>query len=361
MGSFELAFLPGDGIGPEVGEAAVEVLRAAVERNGGSLRVRTLPVGWSAVEDHGEPLPDRTLEACREADAVFLGAVGSPEADGEPPERRPETGLLRLRKGLGCYANLRPARVSEALTASTPLREEVVRGTDFLVVRELAGGLYYGEPRHEGDPSVNTMVYGRDEIERIARVAFEAAGERRGRVTSVDKANVLEVSRLWRRVVQEVAGDYPEVELDHMLVDRAAMELVLHPTRFDVLVTENLFGDVLSDEAAAVVGSLGVLGSASLGGTTDLYEPVHGSAPDIAGRGVANPMGAIASASLLLRHTFEMRREADAVDAAVEAVLDDGHRPADLASAGEDGVGTRAFTRRVLEALNAAGTPSSAA
>lgn len=346
-----IAVLPGDGIGPEVSEAAIQVLRAAVERAGRELETRTLPVGWAAVQEAGDPLPATTLEVCRQSDAVFLGAVGTPEADDAPPERRPERGLLRLRKGLGCYANLRPARIPSALLAASPLREEVARGVDFVVVRELAGGLYYGEPRKEGDPAINTLTYARDEVERIARVGFETARERGGHLTSVDKANVLEVSRLWRRVVDEVSADYPDVELEHMLVDRAAMELVLRPTRFDVILTGNLFGDILSDEAAAVVGSLGVLGSASLGGTTDLYEPVHGSAPELAGRDVANPMGAIASVSLMLRHTFGMGAEAASVDASVERVLDEGHRTADLAAEGEPTLGTQAFGERVAEAV----------
>ena len=353
MSEVTIAVLPGDGIGPEVSEAAVRVLRAAVERSGGTLETRTLPVGWTAVQESGDPLPEETVAGCRDAHAVFLGAVGSPEADDEPPERRPETGLLRLRKALGCYANLRPARIPDALVGASPIREAVVRDTDFLVVRELAGGLYYGEPRSEDDPAVNTLTYSRAEVERIARVAFEAAAARRGRLTSIDKANVLEVSRLWRRVVEEVAADYPEVELDHMLVDRAAMEVVLRPTRFDVILTGNLFGDILSDAAAAVVGSLGILGSASLGGGTDLYEPVHGSAPELAGRDVANPMGAIASMSLLLRHTLTMVEAADAVDAAVESVLAAGHRTADLADGREDPVGTVEFGRRVAEAVAA--------
>ncbi|MFP3948806.1 MAG: 3-isopropylmalate dehydrogenase [Longimicrobiales bacterium] len=356
--SMKIAVLPGDGIGPEVTDVAIRVLRAVAERTGRTLEAETHPVGWTAVQEAGDPLPAATEKACLDADAVFLGAVGSPEADDAPKEHRPETGLLRLRQLLGCYANLRPARVSEALVSTSPVRADIVRGTDFLVVRELAGGLYYGEPRNEGpeegdDPAVNTLVYRRSEVERIARVAFEAARTRQGRVTSVDKANVLEVSRLWRRVVDEVAADYPDVELDHMLVDRAAMELVLRPTRFDVILTGNLFGDILSDEAAAVVGSLGVLGSASLGGSTDLYEPVHGCAPELAGRDVANPIAAIASVALMLRHTFSMHEEADAVDDAVEELLAEGRRTADLAARGERSLGTRAFGNAVLEKLGA--------
>jgi len=354
-----VAILPGDGIGPEVTEAAFSVLQAASERFGLSFDTSSHPVGWTAVQATGSPLPDATLEACRRADAVFLGAVGHPDADGEPPGRRPEAGLLKLRKELGCYANLRPARIYAALQDQSPVAPERVRGTDLLLVRELAGGLYYGEPRgwdQAAGRAVNTLVYTRPEIERIARVAFELARGRRRHVVSVDKANVLDVSRLWREVVTEVGSEYPDVRLDHMLVDRAAMELVIRPAAWDVWLTANLFGDILSDEAGAVVGSLGLLGSASLGDGVGLYEPVHGSAPDIAGQDKANPVGAIASIAMMLRHSFGLGEPADAVEHALERVLGAGLRTSDLLGVGGgETVGTRAFADAVAGAVRGQG------
>ena len=351
-----LAVLPGDGIGPEVTDAALEILEAVAEPAAIELVVERFPVGWAAVRESGDPLPPDTREGVLAADAVFLGAVGDPEADGEPPERRPETGLLELRKLLGCFANLRPARWIPALENSSPLRPERVRGMDFLIVRELSGGLYYGRPRsldRSGDEprAVDTLPYSASEIRRVARVAFEAAGRRKGRVVSVDKANVLDTSRLWREVVDEVAGEFGDVELEHMLVDRAAMELVLRPTYFDVILTENLFGDVLSDEAAAVTGSIGLLASASLGTGPGLYEPVHGSAPDIAGKGVANPLAAILSAAMLLEHSAGRPDAARWIEGAVEDVLEAGVRTPDLAAAGEEPAGTEAVTQKVEEAV----------
>lgn len=353
-----LALLPGDGVGPEVVGAAMRVLEAALHTRGLRLEVATRPVGWAAVRARGTPLPDDTLEACLAADAVLLGAVGHPDAGDAPPARRPEAGLLTLRRALGCWANLRPARVTDALLAASALRPERVRGTDLLVVRELGGGLYYGEPRDDdGDQAWNTLTYTAAEVRRIADLAFRLAARRRGRVTSIDKANVLETSRLWRRVVEEVSRAHPGVGLDHMYVDRAAMELTLHPTRFDVVLTSNLFGDILSDQAAGLVGSLGTLGSASLGGGTDLYEPVHGSAPEIAGTGRANPMGALASVSLMLRTTFDLADLADEIDAAVDACLHRGIRTDDLAAVGAPDapppVGTDDFADAVVDRLNA--------
>jgi 3-isopropylmalate dehydrogenase len=347
--------LGGDGIGPEVTAAAMQVLEAAVRDEGVRVTLDERPVGWTAVVQTGSPLPDETLRACTAADAVFLGAVGHPDAAGQPRERLPETGLLALRKALDCWANLRPVRVPPSLVGVSALRAERVRGTDVLILRELGGGLYYGEPREDrGDKAFNTMVYSDHEVRRMARLALTLARGRRGRVTSVDKANVLEVSRLWRRVVDETVAEAGEgIEVDHMLVDRAAMELVLNPTRFDVLLTENLFGDILSDQAGALVGSLGALGSASLGDGTDLYEPVHGSAPDIAGRGIANPLGAIDSVALMLRHTFHMDEAARRVERAYEAALADGIRTGDLAEPGMKKASTLEFTDAVLERLEA--------
>jgi 3-isopropylmalate dehydrogenase len=340
---WRLAVLGGDGVGPEVTEASLEVLRATAERFGHELTADLKEVGFAAYEQFGTPLPEDTLAACRSADAVLLGAVGDPRSEGVPVELRPEAALLALRKEMGCYANLRPVRLLPALASASPLRPEIVDGTDLVIVRELAGGLYYGEPRgpiEDGRAAVDTMKYHQDEVVRIAKMAFETARGRRKSVLSVDKANVLHSSRLWRRVVDEVAEEYPDVECDHMLVDRAAMELLLNPSTFDVMLTPNLFGDVLSDEAAAVVGSIGLLASASIGSGGGIFEPIHGSAPDIAGTGTANPLAMILSAALLLRHVYSLDEESAAIESAVEQVLEDGLRTRDLARNGEGTVGT---------------------
>lgn len=354
--TFTVAALSGDGIGPEVTEGALRVLRYTARRYGIPLRIEMHEVGWAAVQATGSPLPAETRQACRDADAVFLGAVGHPDSHQEPPDLRPEAGLLALRRALGCYANLRPVRVTPALISTSPLRRNRVEGTDLLFVRELSGGLYYGEPR--GFPSEthprsawNTMRYQEDEIARVARVAFRLARDRRGHVVSVDKANVLETSRLWRDVVTEVAGEFPEVRLDHMLVDRAAFELVLQPNRFDVILTANLFGDILSDQGAGVAGSLGLLPSASLGEGTSLFEPVHGSAPELAGSDRANPVAAILSMALLVEHALGASEAALAIDQAVDSVLSAGIRTPDLALPGASPVGTAAFVDHILARL----------
>ncbi len=332
-----LALLPGDGIGPEVIAAATAVLRVIAARFDHSLDLTTWPIGAAALRSGRPALPAETRQACLAADAVLLGAVGDPAFDTAPRAERPEAGLLELRQTLGTYANLRPARLWPGLEHASPLKADRLAGTDLLIVRELTGGLYFGEPRGV-DPdrrsAVNTLPYSRTEIERIARVGFEAAQRRRRRLTSVDKANVLETSELWRAVVMELSARYPDVELDHMYVDACAMSLALEPHRFDVIVTENLFGDILSDEAGAIVGSLGLLPSASLGDGPGLFEPVHGSAPTLAGRDLANPIGAIASTAMLLRHGLGAEAEASAVDRAVERALADGCRTADLALEG---------------------------
>jgi 3-isopropylmalate dehydrogenase len=343
MKHFSLAILPGDGIGPEVTAEAVKVLRAAADLFGYRVEAREYAVGAAGVAESGDALPERTRAAVVEADAVLLGAVGHPDLAAAEGRRRPEAGLLALRKLLGVYANLRPVVVPPSLVHASPLRPERLAGVDLLIVRELTGGLYYGEPRSLGrDAAVNTLRYTVLEIERVARVAFRAATERRGLLTSVDKANVLEVSQLWRETVTRVgAEEFPSVRLEHLYVDFAAMRLVAEPARIDVLLTENLFGDILSDEAAVLTGSLGLLPSASLGEGPGLFEPVHGSAPDIAGRGVANPIGAIASAAMLLRYGYGLSEAAAAVDQAVAAVLAAGARTADIARAGERSVGTR--------------------
>jgi 3-isopropylmalate dehydrogenase len=335
--------LPGDGIGPEVVAQAVRVLDAVAQRFGHRFTYRTEAIGGQAIDRYGDPLPAQTREALRSCDAILLGAVGGPRWETGPV--RPEAGLLALRYELGLYANLRPAALLDGLESASPLRPEVVRGTDFLLVRELTGGLYFGEPKgRDGARAVDTMAYTVQEVERVARVAFRAARTRRGRVHSVDKANVLETSRLWREVVSRVAQEFPDVELHHMLVDTCAMQLVRQPTAFDVILTENTFGDILSDEAAAVVGSIGLLPSASLGDRPPfLYEPVHGSAPDIAGRGIANPLGTILSAALMLRYSFGLEEEARAVEASVRQVVREGIVPPDL--------GGRAGTQEVGEAV----------
>jgi 3-isopropylmalate dehydrogenase len=327
----KIVVLPGDGIGPEVTRQAVRALRIVADSAHHSISFEEHPIGAGAIHRFGTALPDATLDACLKADAVLLGAVGAPGFDALPPSERPEGGLLKLRRALGAFANLRPARCDDALIAATPYRPEVVRGADVLIVRELLGGLYFGEPRAwNGDYAFNTMRYTRGEVERVARVAFSEARQRRKLVTSVDKANVIEVSQLWRTTITEMAQDFPDVRLEHMYVDACAMKLAVDPLHFDVIVTENLFGDILSDQAAAIAGSIGMLPSASIGGRVDLYEPVHGSAPDIAGRDIANPFGAIASAAMLLRHTAKLPYEAMLLDHAVQQVLGMGLRPADV-------------------------------
>ncbi len=352
-----IVLLPGDGIGPEIVAAARRLLEAMGEFEFGEELM-----GGCSIDAHGVALTDDVLDACRAADAVLLGAVGGPKWDTTDPDApRPEQGLLGLRKGMGLYANLRPVRPSPALVGASPLRPEVIAGTDLLVVRELTGGIYFGESGREGDSAHDTCEYSAAEVERIARVGFEAAQRRAGgsgrkpRVTSVDKANVLETSRLWREVVGRVAPDYPDVELDHLLVDNAAMQLVSRPADFDVIVTENLFGDILSDESAMLTGSLGMLPSASLGadGEPGLFEPVHGSAPDIAGQGIANPLATFLSSAMLLRHGLDRPDDATRIESAVDAVLDSGLRTPDLAGAAEASVGTAEITDAVLRELSA--------
>ncbi|MFZ1699943.1 MAG: 3-isopropylmalate dehydrogenase [Pyrinomonadaceae bacterium] len=330
----KITILPGDGIGSEVCGQAVYVLREVAAAFGVGVETETHLIGGAAIKATGSPFPAETETACRNSDAVLLGAVGTPEFDDLLPEERPEIGLLRLRKTLGGFANLRPSAAIPALIGSSPLRAEVFAGTDLLIVRELLGGLYFGAPRGFSDDqseAFNTMRYSTAEVERVARVAFEAARGRSKKLTSVDKANVLETSRLWRETVVRVAVDYPDIEIDHLFVDACAMHLVTDPTRFDVILTENLFGDILSDEAAVLTGSLGMLASATIGGDVDLYEPVHGSAPDIAGQNIANPLGAIASSAMLLRYTAKNEEAATAIENAINAVLSDGYRTIDIA------------------------------
>jgi 3-isopropylmalate dehydrogenase len=364
-----IVVLPGDGIGPEIVAATTRLLNGL-----GEFEYTERLMGGCSIDEHGIALTDEVLADCKAADAVLLGAVGGPKWDTTDPNApRPEQGLLGLRKGMGLYANLRPVRPSPALMSASPLREERIAGTDLLVVRELTGGIYFGDSGRDGDVAHDTCEYSAAEIERIARTAFEAArrradGSAKPKVTSVDKANVLETSRLWREVVGRVAPEFDDVELDHLLVDNAAMQLVSRPADFDVIVTENLFGDILSDESAMLTGSLGMLPSASLGaeGAPGLFEPVHGSAPDIAGKGVANPLATFLSAAMMLRHGLEMADEAARIEEAVDAVLEKGLRTPDLASSIESAgtppmsdvpaeveVGTAEMTSAVLDALSA--------
>jgi len=347
VATHKIALLGGDGIGQEVTPEARRVLEVVGKATGVSFEFEPALIGGAAIDAAGEPLPPSTLKLCEESDAILFGAVGGPKWDHLPQEQKPERGLLGLRKELDLFANLRPARCFPMLVDASPLKREVVEGTDIMVIRELTGGLYFGEPRGReefadgGARAVNTMAYTSREIERVARAAFDVAMKRKKRLASVDKANVLVVSQLWREVVTRVARDYPQVQLEHVLVDNCAMALVHKPTHFDTIVTENTFGDILSDEAAILAGSMGMLPSASMGGSGGLYEPVHGTAPDIAGQGVANPIAAILSAGMLLRYSLNKGADADRIDAAVLRVLEQGYRTRDIHGPETKLVGTR--------------------
>src|SRR5277367_1765166 len=353
----KIAVLAGDGIGPEVTQQATNILRAVAELGGHEFIFVPGLIGGIAITETGSPLPTATLDAALECDAVLLGAVGDNKFNALPPDKRPEAGLLQIRQALGGFANLRPSIAYAALADSSPLCPEVTKDVDILFVRELLGGLYFGAPRswdRETNEAINTMRYTKAEVVRVARVAFELASKRRQKVTSVDKANVLEVSQLWRATVTDVAKDYPTVTLEHQLVDSMAMHIMNTPRSFDVVLTENLFGDILSDEAGVITGSLGMLPSATIGGQVNLYEPVHGSAPDIAGKGLANPLGAILTAAMLLRHSAKLEQDAQAVEASVRKVLEQGYRTADLAR-GETSVmtvSTLEMGKHVHQALN---------
>ena len=331
----KIALLAGDGIGPEIVAEATKVLDRVAEKFGHKIEYRPALVGAAAIDATGDPYPDETHAVCLDADAVLFGAIGDPKYDNDPTAKvRPEQGLLRMRKSLGLFANLRPVALFDALADRSPLKEEVVRGTDFICVRELTGGIYFGRPQgrdEEGTRAFDTCTYTVGEIERVLHVAFRLAVSRRRKLTVVDKANVLDTSRLWRKTVTEVAKDYPDVELRHMYVDNAAMQLVRDPSQFDVIVTENLFGDILSDEASQITGSIGMIPSSSMGdGTNGLYEPIHGSAPDIAGQDKANPIGTILAAAMMLRYSFDMAAEADAIECAVDETLRSGFRCGDI-------------------------------
>src|SRR5246127_1351316 len=349
----QLAVLPGDGIGPEVIAAALRCLRGVAELFGHELKVTELPFGGAAIDAHGDPLPEQTLRACLTSDAVLLGAVGGPKWSDPRAPLRPEQGLLRLRQSLGAFANLRPVKVHPALADASTLKPEVIQGVDLVFVRELTGGIYFGDRRRDAERATDVCTYTVGEVERITRVAARLAQTRRRRLTSIDKSNVLETSRLWREVSTRVAAsEFPDVTLEHVLVDSAAMHLIRRPRDFDVLVTENMFGDILTDEASMLAGSLGLLPSASLGdGRRGIYEPIHGSAPDIAGRGVANPYGTILSVALLLRHSLGLEAEASAVETAVADALADGARTPDLVREGERAVSTHEAGEAVLSRL----------
>ena len=354
---YDIALLKGDGIGPEIVDSAVRVLERVGAKFGHTFRFSSYLIGGAAIDQTGAPLPNETVDGCLKSDSVLLGAVGGPKWDALPGHLRPEKALLGIRKAMGVYTNLRPAKLYGALSGACPLREEVsAAGFDIMIVRELTGGIYFGERGRRngsyGEEAYDTECYSRFEIERIARAAFAVARKRRGHVTSIDKANVLETSRLWRETVHAVAQDYPDVTLSDMLVDNAAMQLVRAPQQFDVIVTSNMFGDILSDEASQITGSIGMLPSASLGdGTRGLYEPIHGSAPDIAGTGKANPIATILSAAMLLRYSLDLASEADAIERAVAAVLDAGLRTADIAGPGVAPLTTAAMTDAILEQL----------
>lgn len=349
----QIAVLPGDGIGAEVAESAITVLQAIGNQFGQEFEFKKGLIGGCAIDETGTPLPDETLAICRDSDAILLGAVGGYKWDKLPSEQRPEKGLLKLRKSLDLFANLRPVTVFESLADASTLKFDVVNGVDLMIVRELTGGLYFGEPsERRGDTVVDTLAYTRSEIERIVRKGFELAQVRRKKLTSVDKANVLESSRMWREIVEEMAPQFPDVEYDHRLVDDAAMQLIRNPKQFDVIVTENLFGDILSDEASMMTGSLGMLPSASLSADgPGLYEPVHGSAPDIAGQGKANPLAMILSAAMMLKYSFQLNDEAEAIETAIVNVLKAGYRTPDIAENDSKLISTAEMTQKVIAAL----------
>lgn len=348
-----IAVLPGDGIGPEVIAEALRVLQASARHYGHEFTLEQAPFGGAAIDQFGDPLPPSTLASCLNADAVLLGAIGGPKWSAPQAKVRPETGLLRLRKELGVYANLRPVSVHPALRGASSLKPDLLEGVDLIFVRELTGGIYFGPKTRDAYQATDLCTYTASEIERIVRVAARIARTRRKRLHSIDKSNVLETSRLWREVCERVVrSEFPDIALEHMLVDSAAMHLIRRPRDFDVLVTENMFGDILPDEASMLSGSLGLLPSASLGdGTRGLYEPIHGSAPDIAGQGIANPYGAILSVALLLRHSFKLEHEAHAIELAVHRAIDDGVRTADIVAPSHRAASTQEAGDAVLAAM----------
>lgn len=353
---FKIAVLPGDGIGPEIIDATIRVLDVIEKKYNVDFEYKYGLVGGAAIDETGDPLPEETLKICKESDAILFGAVGGDKWDNLPTDKRPEKGLLRIRKELGLFANIRPAKAYTPLLDASPLKESIIKGVDLVVLRELTGDVYFGEPRgrqiKDGERvGYNTMIYYEHEVRRIAKLAFEMARKRRNKVTSVDKANVLEVSGMWREIVNEVHLDYSDVELEHMYVDNCAMQLIRRPRDFDVIVTGNIFGDIISDEAGALTGSLGMLPSASIGERYAFYEPIHGSAPDIAGKGVANPIATILSAAMMLDITCKMPEAAEDIQRAVEKVLDDGYRTPDIWSVGTKKVGTVQMAEEIVRRL----------
>ncbi|HJH10816.1 MAG TPA: 3-isopropylmalate dehydrogenase [Metalysinibacillus jejuensis] len=350
----KITVLPGDGIGPEVIASAVEILQVIAKRFNHTFHLAYGAIGGAAIDQYNNPLPDETIALCEESDAILLGAVGGPKWDQNPPELRPEKGLLRIRKHFDLFANLRPVTAISSLLDASPLKREVAENVDLMIVRELTGGVYFGEPRmRTADGAIDTTVYSKMEVERIVENAFHLARLRSGKLCSVDKANVLETSRLWREVVEEKKKDFPDVEVEHHLVDSVAMKLITNPGHFDVVVTENMFGDILSDEASVITGSLGVLPSASIRGDSfGLYEPVHGSAPEIAGQGVANPAATILSVAMLLKYSFGLKEEAAEVERAVNAVFEDGYFTADLAKDGDRVLTTTEWTNKVINEID---------
>lgn len=354
--AYKITVIPGDGIGKEITDSAVEVLKKVDEKFGLGLSYTYKDAGGTAYDKFGTPLPEDTIEACKASDGVLFGAVGGDKWDNVDPALRPEKAILGLRKNLGLYANLRPVKVADALVEYSPLKPELVKGVDLVIVRELIGGIYFGDKceseQHNGaERAWDLENYSVPEVERISKLAFETARLRRGKVTSVDKANVLATSRLWRRTVAKVAENYKDVELNNLYVDNCSMQLAIHPTQFDVIVTGNLFGDILSDEAAVIGGSIGMMPSASIGTSTSLYEPIHGSAPDIAGKGIANPMGTILSAAMLLRYSLHEEEAAKAIEAAVDKALADGYRTPDLWKEGFKKANTEEITKVICDRL----------
>lgn len=350
----KIAILPGDGIGSEVTAAAEKVLEVVGRRFQHTFEIKRGAIGGAAIDKHQTAFPKETITLCEQSDAVLLGAVGGPKWDKNPSDMRPERGLLAIRKHFGLFANLRPVKAVPSLLGASPLKEKVAKNVDMMIVRELTGGLYFGEPsKRTKDSAIDTLVYTRDEIVRIVEKGFELARLRRGKVTSVDKENVMQSSKLWREVVEEVKQGYPDVEVEHMLVDSAAMTLITNPSNFDVIVTENMFGDILSDEASVITGSLGVLPSASIRSDGfGLYEPIHGSAPEIAGKGIANPAATILSVAMMLKYSFGMEQEAIVIERAVNEVFEDGHFTADLVEKGQRALSTDEWTDKVIEELD---------
>ena len=353
---FKIAVLPGDGIGPEIVDSALKVLDVIAKKYGLTFEYKFGLVGGAAIDETGDPLPPETLKICKESDAILFGAVGGEKWDNLPTDKRPEKGLLRIRKELELFANIRPAKAYEPLLDASPLKPEIIKGVDLVVLRELTGDVYFGEPRgrevRNGERvGYNTMIYYEHEVKRIAKLAFELARNRRKKVTSVDKANVLEVSGLWREVVNEVHADYADVELEHMYVDNCTMQLIRRPKDFDVIVTGNIFGDIISDEAGALTGSLGMLPSASIGERYAFYEPIHGSAPDIAGKGIANPIATILSAAMMLEITCKVPEAARDIERAIEKVLEDGYRTGDIWSPGTKRVNTAEMTEEIIKRI----------